>query len=106
KRGIAREWNVFSTSSEDSIHRRLQSIYTDFEKILKKWDARLLILEDVFVLPAYPKAAIQLGAVRGVLLLAAAIENMEVMELKPTEVKMALTGNGRANKDQVERQQK
>ena len=100
---IAREWNVFSTSSEDSIPRRLQSIYTDFEKILKKWDAQILILEDVFVLPKYPKAALQLGAVRGVLSLAAAIENMEVMELKPTEVKMALTGNGRANKDQLER---
>jgi crossover junction endodeoxyribonuclease RuvC len=25
------------------------------------------------------------------------------MELKPTEIKAALTGNGRANKDQVER---
>lgn len=103
RKGIAREWNVFSTSSEDSIPRRLKSIYTDFEKILKKWDAQILILEDVFVLPKYPKAALQLGAVRGVLSLAAAIENMEVMELKPTEVKMALTGNGRANKDQVER---
>jgi len=103
KRGIAREWNIFSTDPKDSMPRRLQKIYENFEKFFKKWDARILILEDVYVLPKYPKAALQLGAVRGVLTLAATIEGMEIIELKPTEVKMALTGNGRANKDQVER---
>jgi len=38
-----------------------------------------------------------------VLMLAAAAANMTVLELKPTEVKLALTGNGRASKQQVER---
>ncbi len=103
KRGIVREWNSFSTNPKESIPRRLQGIYINFKKFLKKWNPQLLILEDVYVLSKYPKAALQLGAVRGVLTLAAAIENIEVMELKPTEVKMALTGNGRANKDQVEK---
>ncbi|MFH0811279.1 MAG: crossover junction endodeoxyribonuclease RuvC [Pseudomonadota bacterium] len=103
KRGIAREWDSISTDPKDSMPRRLQSIFTSFVTIIKKWDIRVVVLEDVFVLPKYPNAALQLGAVKGVLQLGAAMHNLKVMELKPTEVKMALTGNGRANKEQVER---
>jgi len=103
KKGIAQEWNSFTTDPSDSMPKRLLKIFADFKKILQKWSAEILFLEGVYVLPKFPKAALQLGAVRGVLELAAAIDNIEVMELKPTEVKMALTGNGRARKDQVER---
>jgi len=103
KTWAAREWSSFSTDSKDSTPKRLEEIYGNFEKMLRKWNAQIVILEDVYVLPKYPKAALLLGAVRGVLMLAAATENMAVMELKPTEVKMALTGNGRASKQQVER---
>lgn len=103
KKCVPREWSSFSTDAKDSTPRRLQQIYRNLEKLLRKWNAQILILEDVYVLPKYPKAALQLGAVRGVLMLAAALENMAVLELKPTEVKMAITGNGRASKQQVEK---
>jgi len=103
KTWAAREWSSFSTDPKASTSKRLQQIYINFEKLLRKWNAQIVVIEDVYVLPKYPKAALQLGAVRGVLMLAAATENMVVLELKPTEVKMALTGNGRAGKQQVER---
>jgi len=103
KTWAAREWSSFSTDPKASTSKRLQQIYCNFEKLLRKWNAQIVVIEDVYVLPKYPKAALQLGAVRGVLMLAAASENMVVLELKPTEVKMALTGNGRAGKQQVER---
>ena len=103
KKGLVREWDSLSTNSKEPTPKRLRSLYLGFEKILQNWNAQLLILEDIFVLPKFPKAALQLGAVRGILTLAAANRNIPVMELKPTEIKRALTGNGRANKDQVER---
>jgi len=103
KEWAALEWSSFYTDPKDSNPERLRQIYRNFEKLLRKWNAQILILEDVYVLPKYPKAALRLGEVRGVLMLAAATENMAVLELKPTEVKMALTGNGRASKQQVER---
>ena len=103
KKGIVREWDCLSTNPKDPTPKRLQNIYLSFEHILQQWEVQLVILEDIFVLPKFPKAALQLGAVRGILTLAAAHKNLQVMELKPTEVKMALTGNGRADKDQVER---
>lgn len=47
------------------------------------------------------KTAIKVAEARGVALCAAAENNLRVMELTPLEVKMALTGYGRAEKEQV-----
>ena len=52
-------------------------------------------------LKQYPKAAIELGEVRGVIYLSAQERNVPVLEVKPTEVKSALTGSGRADKEQM-----
>ena len=51
----------------------------------------------------FPKAAIQLGEVRGVIYLAAQEMGIPVVELRPTEVKSALTGSGRADKEQMKK---
>ncbi len=103
KKGFARTWDTISTDSKESMPQRLEKIFGNFVKILQQWHAQLLVLEDVYSLPKYPKAGMQLGAVCGILNLAAAIENVQVLQMNPTEVKMALTGNGRAPKDQVEK---
>lgn len=103
KKGLPRALDTISTCPGDSTPKRLQTIFVDFGRILRQWNVQLLVIEDVYVMPKYPKAAMQLGAVRGVLKVAAAMEEVQVMELRPTEVKVALTGNGRASKQQVER---
>ena len=43
-----------------------------------------------------------LGSVRGIVLLLAAEHNLPLFEYNPTELKMALTGYGRAEKGQVQ----
>ena len=60
-------------------------------------------MEEVFVLKQFPKAAIQLGEVRGVIYLAAQERKIPVLEVRPTEVKSALTGSGRADKEQIKK---
>jgi crossover junction endodeoxyribonuclease RuvC len=55
KRGVVRAWDCLSTNPKDPTPQRLQSIFLAFEKILQKWDAQLLILEDIFVLPRFPR---------------------------------------------------
>ena len=103
RNGLVRGWSTISTDSKESVPKRLETIFVNFVEVLRKWNAQLVVLEDVYFLPKFPKAAMQLGAVCGILSLAAALENIQVLEMKPTEVKMALTGNGRASKDQVEK---
>ena len=101
--GRAREWGTIRTESRSPTPARLRIIYDELERLLEKWSPHLLVLEDVFVLRQFPKAAIQLGEVRGVVCLAAQRRGIPVMSVKPTEVKSALTGSGRAGKEQVQK---
>lgn len=89
------------TSATHSIPERLQSIYACIDSLIKTWQPGIIILEDVYVLDRFPNAAIQLGEVRGVIYLAAQDNRIEVMKIRPTEIKSCLTGNGRATKEQV-----
>jgi len=99
--GKACEWGAIRTEADCPIPLRLKTIYDELEKLLEKWRPNLLVLEEVFVLKQFPKAAIQLGEVRGVIYLAAQKRDIPVVEIKPTEVKSALTGSGRADKEQM-----
>jgi crossover junction endodeoxyribonuclease RuvC len=46
-------------------------------------------------------SALKLGQARGVVLLTAAVHDLEIYEYSVTEVKSTLTGHGRADKEQV-----
>ena len=101
--GRACEWGTIRTTAESPLPLRLKTVYDELKKLLEEWRPGLLVMEDVFVLKQFPKAAIQLGEVRGVIHLAAQESETPVLEVKPTEVKSALTGSGRADKDQVKK---
>lgn len=101
--GRACDWGAIRTERECPIPLRLKTIYDELKEVLHKWRPDLLVLEEVFVLQQFPKAAIQLGEVRGVIYLAAQEMDIPVMEVRPTEVKSALTGSGRAGKEQVKK---
>ena len=101
KRGDLCNWGAIKTSSRICLSERLNIIYTEIVQLINTWKPCLLVMEDVFVLKSFPKAAIQLGEVRGVIYLAAWNSRVEIMKITPTEVKSCLTGNGRATKSQV-----
>lgn len=101
--GKACDWGAIRTESDCPISLRLKIIYDGIKELLEKWRPDLLAMEQVFVLKQFPKAAIQLGEVRGVIFLAAQEKDIPVVEVRPTEVKSALTGSGRADKKQIER---
>ena len=101
--GRACHWGDIKTSPKLTFSERLDSIYYQLSEVISCWHPQLLVMEDVFVYKKYPKAAIQLGTVKGVIYLAAQHKKINVCEIKPTELKSALTGNGRASKQQVEK---
>ncbi|MBW2553822.1 MAG: crossover junction endodeoxyribonuclease RuvC [Deltaproteobacteria bacterium] len=99
--GRACHWGDIKTSPKLTFSERLDSIYYQLSEVISCWHPQLLVMEDVFVYKKYPKAAIQLGTVKGVVYLAAQHKKINVCEIKPTELKSALTG--RASKKQVEK---
>ncbi len=101
--GKACDWGAIRTEAGSPLALRLKIIYDGIKALFKKWEPGLLVVEEVFVLKQFPKAAIRLGEVRGVIYLAAEEMQVPVVEVKPTEVKSALTGSGRADKKQMER---
>jgi crossover junction endodeoxyribonuclease RuvC len=92
-----------NTDSRHSLEERLSTIYHELSQLFQQWTPDLMVMEDVFVVKEFPMAAMQLGEVRGVIRLAAKNTGIPISEIKPTEVKSALTGSGRAGKEQIKR---
>lgn len=101
--GRACEWGGIRTDSRRPMASRLCRLFDAVVEITERWTPDLMVIEDVFVVDRFPRSAIQLGAVRGVICLAGWKQNIPIAEIKPTEMKKALTGNGWAAKDQIEK---
>jgi crossover junction endodeoxyribonuclease RuvC len=84
-----------------SLHERLRVIYAGVVEVIDHWRPHVLSLEKAFV--AYNvQSAFRLGEVRGVVLLAASQAGLRIAEYNPTEIKTAVVGYGRADKQQVQ----
>ncbi|MDR1395501.1 MAG: crossover junction endodeoxyribonuclease RuvC [Deltaproteobacteria bacterium] len=80
--------------------RRLAFIHTGLREIIQKYRPQVCAVEDVFTCKN-PRSALKLAQARGAAVLAAALEEIPVMEYTPSQIKNALTGHGQAEKSQV-----
>lgn len=92
-----------ATSPQDSDMVRLDHIYSRTKAFLVDQAPDLVVIEDIYSLEKYPGSGIMLGKVSGVLLLAAFKAGADVREVSVREVKKVVSGNGSADKEQVER---
>jgi crossover junction endodeoxyribonuclease RuvC len=82
------------------LHERLRVIHAGVVEVITRWKPHVLSLEKAFV--AYNvQSAFRLGEARGVILLAASQAGLRITEYNPTEIKTAVVGYGRADKQQV-----
>lgn len=96
-------YGAINTSKDFSLSNRLNQIFTKIQHVLETEKPDLMIIEDVFLLEKYPKAAISLGKVCGVIMLAAEQTGISILEVPVREAKQVLTGNGNASKEQLEK---
>lgn len=82
---------------------RLDCIFSKLLELLDGETPELMVIEDIFSLSRYPKSGITLGQVSGIIQLAAARTNIPTVEIPVRETKKILTGNGSANKHQLEK---
>ena len=85
------------TTDED----RLVELYNSLNKLLKQHSPDIAAIESLFF-ANNAKTIIQVGQARGVILLACAQSSIPVQSYAPLEVKMAITGYGKADKNQVQ----
>jgi crossover junction endodeoxyribonuclease RuvC len=82
------------------ICKRLEEIYTRIDQIIKKFSPDCVAIEEIFF-SMNAKTALDVGQARGVSIMAGSINNLEIFEYTPLEVKQAVVGYGKATKQQI-----
>ncbi len=96
------DYGCIQTSSAQPLPERLLLIHQAVSDLLGEHRPAWIGVERLFF-NKNVQTAFAVGQARGVILLAAAQHGVPVLEFGPHEVKMAVTGYGRAQKDQVQR---
>ena len=94
-------FGVIRTGPELSLANRLHHIYFEMTKIIQEYRPEAIAIEEVFF-NKNVRTALAVGHARGVILLAAANAGYDVAEYTPLQVKVAVTGYGRAEKKQIQ----
>jgi crossover junction endodeoxyribonuclease RuvC len=81
---------------------RLAKIYSELRGIIAKHQPHVLSIEGVFHGKNF-QSVLKVGEARGVVVLAAQLEGLEICEYTPAMIKKAATGKGNAGKPQVQR---
>ena len=92
---------VIRVRSKD-LPARLGELYAAIEAVLEQHRPDAAAVEQVFV-AASPRSALVLGQARGAVLAALGGAGLVVREYAASQVKQAVTGDGRASKAQVQR---
>lgn len=93
-------FGCIETMINDALPNRLFALYDEMINIIKEHKPDELAIEELFF-NTNAKTALVVGQARGVVLLAAAQEDLPVAVYTPLQIKMALTGYGRAEKNQI-----
>lgn len=93
---------ILALSPSDPLEQRLAEVHAAIEALIEAHGPHAVAVEDVFY-ARFPRAAIQLAHVRGVVLLAATQAERPVASHPPALVKRTVAGRGAADKAQVAR---
>ena len=94
------EYGAVLTEAGVPFPERLKAIYEDIEFIFDKFKPDCMAIERLYF-TTNQKTAIDVAQARGVTVLSAARRNIPVSEYTPLQVKLSVTGYGKAEKKQV-----
>lgn len=95
------ELGVIRTLPSSSMAERLKAIFDGVCEVIASLEPDHFAIESVFV-GKNIQSALKLGHARGAAIVAAAQAGLSVAEFSPREVKQNITGNGNADKEQVQ----
>ena len=95
------ECGCLRTKITDTSADRLNQIYEELEGLIKKYKVEAMAIETLFF-AKNAKSAIKVAEAIGVIKVCGERNKIEVMGFTPLQVKMALVGYGKAEKEQVE----
>ena len=94
------EYGAITTPAELPLETRLRQLYDDMRMLLEQYRPDAVAMEQLFF-TTNRTTAIAVAEARGVLLLAAEQQGVPVFSYTPLQVKSAVVGYGKAEKEQV-----
>ena len=94
------DFGVYDVHKLDDQYARLQKEFFFLQELVDKYQPSVLAIESQFV-DKNPQTMIKIVHAQGVAIAAALSNDVPVVEYSPMKVKMAITGNGHADKHQV-----
>jgi len=88
------------TNDKYSLPEKFALIFNYIKNIVTSYSPDWMVIEEVFT-QKYPFSATKIAQVQAILFLIAGLYNIPVKTYHPTEVKKAITGSGRANKEDI-----
>jgi crossover junction endodeoxyribonuclease RuvC len=95
------EGGVITTRAASPLEERLLTIFQDIRGVISANKPDVMAVEDLHSRYVNLKTAIVMGHARGVVCMAAAEAGIPVFNYQPTRAKNAVTGYGRASKEQI-----
>lgn len=94
------DYGCIETEPKSDVPGRLYAIYDEVCRIIDEYHPDTLSIEDLFFAKNV-STAFSVGQARGVVLLASSQKNLKVAVYTPPQVKLAVTGYGKADKKQI-----
>ncbi len=94
-------FGIISTKADLPFEKRLLRIAEELELLITAWQPQIMAVEELFF-SRNTTTAIGAAQGRGVAILSGARAGMAVYEYTPMQVKLAVTGYGKAEKQQVQ----
>lgn len=95
-------WSDCVEPAKGAPEERLAVVYSAVKSAIEEYQPTALSIETLFF-STNKKTALKVAEARGVILAAAGAANVRVFEHTPNQVKLAVAGNGSADKDSVAR---
>ncbi|HTW11902.1 MAG TPA: crossover junction endodeoxyribonuclease RuvC [Solirubrobacteraceae bacterium] len=96
------QYGVIETRAAAPLEQRLWEVFSDIGDLMERFQVDGVAVEDLYF-GANVSSALAVGQARGVVLLAAGQRSVPVRAYTPQQVKAAVCGVGRADKQQVAR---
>lgn len=97
----ALEWMVIETAANTPLPDRLKEIAEDLTSVLEEYKPELAVIEKIYF-AKNETTAIDVAQARGVALLSLAQAGVEILEPTPMQLKSGITGDGGADKIQMQ----
>jgi len=95
------EYGVIRSSKESDTASRLNQVFSGINRVIENNKPDHVAVEELFF-NKNAKTALVVGQARGVIILASHLQGLPVFEYTPLQVKQAVVGYGRAEKQQVQ----